>query len=151
MSSSDNPFAELERYFERMSEQFEDASRRWRSDDAGTWPWSESVAVDLVEHDDAFVATVDLPGFEHDDVDVSVTDHTLRITAEREQQATERDDEGERVLRRERQREAIDRSVRVPAAVDRDGTTATMRNGVLTVTLPKADPETAQSVDISVE
>ena len=40
------------------------------------------MAIDLVERDEELIATVDLPGFEHDEVSINVTDHTLRIEAE---------------------------------------------------------------------
>lgn len=45
-----------------------------------------AMATDLVERDGEFVATVDLPGFEREDADIRVTDRTLRIDTEREEQ-----------------------------------------------------------------
>lgn len=149
--SSRNPFEEIERLFERLSRQFEDASRDWESDGPlAEWRSGiESMAVDLVERDGEFVATVDLPGFDREDVDVQVTDHTLRIEAEREE-ATEEDagDEEGRYLRHERRRESTHRSIRLPDAVDTEGVTARMNNGVLTVTLPKVEAETGRSIEI---
>lgn len=149
--SSRNPFEEIERLFERLSRQFEDASRDWESDGPlAEWRSGiESMAVDLVERDGEFVATVDLPGFDREDVDVQVTDHTLRIEADREE-ATEEDVGGEegRYLRHERRRESTHRSIRLPDAVDTEGVTARMNNGVLTVTLPKVEAETGRSIEI---
>jgi HSP20 family protein len=74
-----------------MSRQFEDASNMWRGGEPfAQWRSEiESMAVDLVEHDDEFVVTVDLPGFERDEVDIPVTNHTLRIDAEREESVDE--------------------------------------------------------------
>jgi HSP20 family protein len=149
--SSRNPFEEIERLFERLSRQFEDASRDWESDGPlAEWRSGiESMAVDLVERDGEFVATVDLPGFDREDVDVQVTDHTLRIEADREE-STEEDAGGEegRYLRHERRRESTHRSIRLPDAVDTEGVTARMNNGVLTVTLPKVEAETGRSIEI---
>ena len=105
------------------------------------------MADDFVEHDDTFVVTADLPGFERDDVEVTVTDHTLRIEAERQTTDREEDEEG-RYLRQERRHRAVDRSIRLPEEVDTDAATGTMRHGVLTVTLPKLVVEEAHQVEI---
>lgn len=147
MSARPNPFEELERFFERMSRQFDDASRRWeREGPFSRWTSEmESLAIDLVEHDDEFVVTVDLPGFERDDVELRVTDHTLRIEAEHEE-ATE--EEEEQYLRRERRHESTKRSIRLPGEVDKDSVQARMKNGVLTITLPKLEAEESRTIDI---
>ncbi|MFC4360633.1 Hsp20/alpha crystallin family protein [Halobium salinum] len=131
-----------------MSRQFDDASQEWRSDG----PFSglsmgafEPIAVDLVEHDDEFVATVDLPGFERDEVDIRVTDHTLRIEAEHEESV---DEEEERYIRHERRHKAMHRSIRLPDEVDKDNVKARMNNGVLTITLPRLETEEARRIDV---
>jgi HSP20 family protein len=147
MSGRDTVFAELERFFERMSRQFDDASSTWRSQ-GPLAPWAPSgasVAIDLVDRDEAFVVTADLPGFERDDIDVRITDRTLRIAAERESAL---DGDADRYLRRERRRESIERAIRLPEAVDRDAVTAETNHGVLTVTLPKLEVRGARHVDV---
>lgn len=145
MSTRSNPFEELERLFDRLSRQFEDADW-WGGGSPITWPAAtSSLAVDLVERDDAFVVTVDLPGFDRDEVDVDVTDHTLRIVAEHEEE-TEASEET--YLRRERRQASQRRSVRLPAEVDPDAVEARMRNGVLTVTLPKGEVAEARRIEI---
>jgi HSP20 family protein len=147
MSSSNNPFEELERLFERMNRQFEEVSQSWgRSTPMAEWRSDEeSMALDLVEHDDEFVVTVDLPGFERDDVDLRVTDKTLRITAEREEKTDEEDAE---YVRHERRQRRASRSVRLPEEVVKDEVSAKMRNGVLTVTLPRMEVEESKRIEI---
>lgn len=143
MSTRSNPFAELEEFFERMSRQFDVSSRMWGDDE-----WSEefgAMAMDLVDRDEEFVVTVDMPGYEREDVEIRVTDHTLRIEAEREEASEEED---ERYLRQERRQASAQRSVRLPADVDKENVHARMTNGVLTVTLPKTDVEEAQKIEI---
>jgi len=150
MSARSNPFEELERLFERMSRQFDDSSRIWESEGPLS-RWStefESMALDLVEHDDEFLVTVDLPGFERDDVSLQVTDHTLRIEAERESEVEE---EEEQYLRHERRQQAMHRSIRLPDDIDKENVSARMKNGVLTVTLPKLEIEEARTIDIEEE
>jgi HSP20 family protein len=138
---------EIERLFERMSRQFENASHEWESSDLFEWPSSqfEPMAVDLVEHDDEFVASVDLPGFDREDVSIEVTDHTLRISAEREEETAEEDT---RYLRHERHHASAGRSIRLPEEVDRDAVSARMQNGVLTITLPRIEAEAAKKIEI---
>lgn len=147
MSSRNNPFEELERLFDRMSRQFEEASRSW-SGGAPFASWEsdeESMAMDLVEHDDEYVVTVDLPGFEREDVDVRVTDSTLKIAADRERAVDE--EEGE-FIRHERRRRRASRSVRLPEAVDANAVAARMRNGVLTVTVSREEVEDSTRIEI---
>lgn len=147
MSQRTNPFEEIERLFDRMSRQFEEAQQSWETESPLS-RWSkafEEMSIDVVEHDDEFVVTVDLPGFERDDVDITVTNHTLRINAQREADTTE---EGERFLRRERRHESASRSIELPGDVDVEAVTATMQNGVLTITLPKIEGESAQRIEI---
>lgn len=146
MSTRGNPLEELERFFERMSHQFDDA-RMWHPS-GSLERWSSefgAMAIDLVDRDDEFVATVDMPGFDRDEIDVRVTDHTLRINAEHEEAL---DEEEGRYIRHERRRESADRSIRLPDGVDPDGVEARMKNGVLTITLPKLEAEEARGIEI---
>jgi HSP20 family protein len=150
MSARKNPFEEMERLFERMSRQFDQASRMWESS-GPLAEWSsdgESMELDLIERDEEFVVTVDLPGFERDGVEIEVTDHTLRIAAQRE---AEHEVGDEQYLRHERRHESVERSIRLPDEVDKERVDARMRNGVLTVTLPKIEGEQARRIEIEGE
>lgn len=124
MDRSDDPFSELERLFERMTEGF----------DAGVTDLAP-VPVDVVETDDAVVVTADLPGHAADDIDVTVDGRTLTVRAE-----TGREDETVegRYVRRERRHREHSRRVTLPADVDEAAATADYGRGVLTVRLPKA-------------
>lgn len=143
MAYDRNPFFDVEEFFERMGRQFEEA--------AGRWDWREelgagSIAVDAVDEGDEFVVTADLPGFETDDIEAWVTDHTLRIEAER---AEERETGDEQYIHRERSRRSMSRSVTLPEPVETEGVTASYRNGVLTVHVPKAEPASeGHAIDI---
>ena len=144
---SRNPLEELERLFERMSRQYGGGSDRPQSDGSIGWFGTElePMSVDIVERDDEYVVTVDLPGFEKEDVSLQLADETLRIEADREETGEEADGE---YIRRERRHESVRRSIRLPESVDSDGVTARMNNGVLTVTLEKPAVEDAESIDI---
>lgn len=145
MSIRSNPFEEMERLVDRLSRRFEPSDDWWEGDEPFS-RWREEMAVDLVERDDEFVVTVDLPGFEKEEVDVNVTDHTLRIEAEHDESVEEAE---ESYLRRERRESSQLRSIRLPDAVEPEAVSAKIRNGVLTVTLPRLEAEEAHTIDIS--
>lgn len=139
--------------FERPNREFPPAAEDWDRPGPGPgfgrwWGKSEALGMDLIDRDREFVATVDLPGFEREDIEIEVTDQQLRIEAERE---TALEEETAHFLRHERRQETISRSVRLPADVDVESVTATMTNGVLKITLPKLAAEEARSVGIDVE
>lgn len=127
------PFSEFEELFERMSRGFDEFGRGFEGHEGfGT------VALDVAEHDDELVVTVDLPGFEKDDIDVSLSEQTLTISGDYGYEGGE--DESE-YLYRERRHGSMRRSIHLPAEVDEDGIEATYTNGVLTITLPKVDAD----------
>ena len=145
MTSRRDPFEDVEQLIERMNRQLEAATRSWSG--AEFTDDEEYVPIDLVEYDDEFVATVDLPGYDREDVSVSVTDHTLRVTAEHDE-STEVSEDDERVLRRERRHESVRRSITLPDEIDSGSVTARMKNGVLTVTLPRVEVESSREIEI---
>jgi HSP20 family protein len=151
MSSRSNPFEELERMFDRLSRQFDDATRVWGVEE-DWWPTGDrdEMAVDVADAGDEFVVTVDLPGFGRDDVTVEVSDHTLHVEADRDE-TTEEAEEGA-YLRRERTHRSLSRAIRLPDEVDRENVSARLHNGVLTVTVEKAEPTTEpRRIDIEDE
>jgi len=132
MARRRSPFDEFERLFDRMSTQFEDIEG--------------GLAVDVEDAGDSFVVTADLPGFEKEDIDLTLRDDALAIEAEHEEEAG---GEEERYVRRERSKRSMKRSVSLPESVDEEGVSASFKNGVLTVTLPKAGvAESGTSIDI---
>lgn len=140
MVRSKNPFKDLERLFEQMQENIEESRGWWEQESLPSGgAETRSVKVDLEDRDEELVLTAELPGFDKDDIDVRVTDRTLRLEAEHEEEAEE--EEGE-FIRRERRRTAVSRSVRLPEAVETDEITATYNNGVLTIGMPKTEPVT---------
>ena len=91
--------------------------------------------VDLSETKDAVVVKAELPGVEQKDISVSLQDGMLTIKGEKEAEKEEKDKRYHRV---ERSYGAFYRSIRLPASVDASKVAASFKDGVLTVTLPKA-------------
>jgi HSP20 family protein len=135
------PFDELDRLFEQMQENFENAAELWDPDavEAGL-PTTTELRVDLEDTGEELVLAGDLPGFETDDIDVRVDDRTLHVSAERDDETETASEDGE-FVRRERRHSSVSRSVSLPSAVDTAGITASHENGVLTVRMPKTDPD----------
>ncbi|MEF8852745.1 MAG: Hsp20/alpha crystallin family protein [Haloarculaceae archaeon] len=152
MTQSSNPFDELERLFEQMERNFEDAAQWWENDGPSRGlPGTRSVRVDVEDAGEELVVTADLPGFERADIDLRVTDRTLRLEADHEETAAETEEEGEReFVRRERHRASVSRTVQLPESVETDGVSATYENGVLTVRMPKSEP-LAAGTEIDIE
>ncbi|ADE03143.1 archaeal heat shock protein Hsp14 [Haloferax volcanii] len=132
-----NPFDEIEDLFDRMGRSFEESG-------IGRF---QDISLDVVD-DEAIEVVADLPGFEKDDLDVSVSGRRLTIAADREE-SSEVDDE--QYVRRERSQRSVSRTITLPAEVVRDEVTASYKNGVLTVTLPKAEPAGDDSTEIDIE
>lgn len=130
-----NPLDELERLLERMA----------REVDRGDWPTPTGPDVDVVDHGDRYVVTVDLPGYEKEDIDLHLVGDGLEIAAERDRETETSDVD---YLRRERRHEAVSRRVSLPHAVDESGVEARYAHGVLTVELPKRSVDDATSIDI---
>jgi HSP20 family protein len=97
-----------------------------------------SLAVDVREEGDEFVVTASVPGVRPDDVEISVLGDMLRIRGERRESREEGGDE-ERWILREQRFGSFERAVQLPTAVKADQANADFSNGILTITLPKAE------------
>ncbi|MFB6206821.1 MAG: Hsp20/alpha crystallin family protein [Haloglomus sp.] len=135
----ENPFERIERMLEAAGTDF--PHTRMLGEEHAT------TAVDVAEQDGEFVVTCDLPGFEKDDIDLRVTDHTLHLHAEH---TTEEAVEEEDYLHRERKRTDVSRSISLPEDVDEAAVSATHEDGVLTVRLPKAREEADEAHEVPI-
>ena len=105
------------------------------------------LALDVKEMPEAFVVTASVPGVGADDVDITVLGDTLRIRGERREETENQGEQG-RWLVRERRFGAFERTVTLPTTVKSDAATADFKDGVLTVTLPKADEAKPRSIPV---
>lgn len=138
---TDNPIATLQRDMNQVFDSF--WSRFGQGMSGLDWPWGGSEArSDIVETDDAVEVTVELPGMEMKDIDVSVTDDVLTIKGEKK---VERQDEKKGYYLSERSYGAIYRTIPLPPGVDGQKAEASFKNGVLTVRLPQT-PEAQSKV-----
>ena len=108
---------------------------------------ASSLALDVKETLDSFMVTASVPGVPPSDIDITILGDTLRIRGQRKE-VVEETGEGNRWLLRERRFGAFERTVSLPSVVDSEGSSADFNNGVLTITLPKADVAKPRNIPI---
>ena len=112
---------------------------------AGMNTWSP--ALDVHDDKDAFTVTLEAPGLKKEDFEISYHDGVLSIAGERKE---EKEAEERNYFRRERFFGRFSRSVSLPAEVQPDKVAAAYKDGVLTVTLPKAEKAKPKQIEVSV-
>jgi len=117
---------EMERFFERLADPV------WEPFEMAAGDWAPQLNVS--ETKDAMVVTAEMPGVDSKEIGIVLTGDLLTLKGVKEKETVEKE---ERFHRVERAYGAFLRSVRLPMAVDGSKVTATFKNGVLVVTLPK--------------
>jgi HSP20 family protein len=121
-----DPFQELQGELERMLGTAFEPVGRW----SGLYP-----TVNVFDQGEAYVVKAELPGVDPQKIDINVEDDTVTLRGER---AFSEPSKGAAYHRRERGQGQFRRVVRVPGRVAAEETKAQYRDGVLTVTIPKA-------------
>jgi HSP20 family protein len=100
---------------------------------------------DVKETDEEVVVTMDLPGMDKGDVEITVTENALEVKAERK---TEKEAKEEEFYKKERSFARFERSLALPAEVKAEDAKASLKDGVLEVHLPKVEVTTRKKVTI---
>jgi len=103
-------------------------------------------ALDLYQNDDNVVAIVELPGMRKEDIDISLHDGMLTIAGERQGSSGE----GQSAERTERFSGKFRRSITLPTRVEASKVGASYKDGILTVTLPKAEEAKPKKVEVTI-
>ena len=101
--------------------------------------------VDILERDGHFVIRAELPGMKREDMDVRIENGVLTLRGERKREVTDQEGQG---FRTERVYGAFTRSFALPTTVDAANVTATYKDGILEVTVPKAETAKPKSIEI---
>lgn len=104
--------------------------------------------VDVSESNNEFVVRAEIPGVRKEDVNVTVENGVLTISAESKSETEEK--EGARVIRQERRYGKYMRSLRLGTDIDESKVTATHKDGVLQVTLPKAEEVKPKRISVDI-
>ena len=102
-------------------------------------------ALDLYQNNDNIVAVVELPGMRKEDIEISLQDGTLIIAGERKEETSQENG----ATRTERCTGKFRRSITLPTRVDVNKVGATYKEGILTVTLPKAEEAKPKQIQIN--
>jgi HSP20 family protein len=102
-------------------------------------------ALDISERKDAYLVTVELPGVEADDLEITMEDGLLTIQGERH---FAHDSSEQQFHRVERRYGAFRRSITLPAQVQADQIEASFDNGVLQIVVPKAEEATPKRIQV---
>jgi HSP20 family protein len=139
-----SPFGELLSLRQAMDRLFEDSyvrPRGWNGEQS-----EQTLPLDIRMSQDELVLTAALPGVKPEDVDISITGDTLSISG-RTQEEDRREDEG--YLYQEIRRGTFTRTVTLPAGLKGESATARFENGLLTLTIPKAEEAKPRQIKIS--
>lgn len=140
------PFDELHEMQMQMNNLFGDLFGRMGEGDLATreMPWEP--IVDVVEEDDEFLFSFELPGMKLEDLKVVIEGDYLVVTGERK---WDLDQEKGRAHRVERHYGSFRREIRLPSKVDPDKIRATFRDGVLEVRLPVLEIAKPRVVEVA--
>jgi HSP20 family protein len=103
--------------------------------------------VDVKENDKAFTVHAEIPGVKKEDIQVDIDGNIISIRAERKQEKEEK--KGEKVIYSERSYGMASRSLTLPSDVDTQGASASYKDGVLDLTLPKKAGAQAKRISIA--
>jgi HSP20 family protein len=137
------PAREMMTLREAMDRLFDDAFTRPLSIRDG---WSMSTpAIDMFQTENDVVVKASIPGLKAEDVQINITGDVLTLKGEVKQEE-ERNDKAWHI--REHRFGSFERSVALPTAVKTEKAEAVFENGILTVTLPKADEVKPKTINI---
>lgn len=141
-----DPFRQFRSQFDRLFEDFFGDDAPAGRGEAAAVP-AISPSLDVAESDKAFEISVELPGVAEKDLDVTVSEGVLSIKGEKRSESEEKDKNYHRV---ERSYGSFERRLTLPAEADAEKIDAGFANGVLTVTIPKAEgaKETVKKISI---
>ena len=139
-----NPFRDMSILQNQMNRLFENTYQGWPSDTEGTAVWAP--AADIFETENDLVLEADLPGIDPKQIDVRVENNVLTIRGER---AFAPKTDRENFHRVERSYGTFTRSFSLSTAVDSEKIRAAYKNGVLTITLPKAQQAKPRRIEIA--
>ena len=142
-----DPFGRALSLRQVMDRMLEDAFIMPRA--GGTQAVAEStMSMDMYEQGDNYVVEAQLPGIKPEDIQVNIEQGTLTIRAETK---TEQERRERNYLIREHRAGRFSRSVRLPESVDADACQARYENGVLRLTIPKAEQAKPRRIQVQAE
>jgi HSP20 family protein len=139
-----SPFRQLSSLQEQLDRLFDAPWSLTNGQSLGDWV----PALDMFEDKDNYVVKLEAPGMSKEAIDISLHDGVLSISGERKEE--EKHEEGQ-TYRSERFFGRFQRSVSLPAKVNAEKVSASYKDGILTITLPKAEEAKPKQIAINVK
>jgi HSP20 family protein len=139
-------FFELEKmrnHMENVYNAFAGGINQFRRNYTGVFP-----LVNVLEDTDNLFVTAELPGLAADQLDISVKGDTLTLKGAK---VADQLEEGVNYHRREREAGSFSRSIALPIKIKAEDVSAVFKNGVLTITLPKAAEARAHQITVKAQ
>lgn len=153
--SEDRPFAPFSRQMQslhrEMDRLFEELARGGAGRSLLPQLWGSDQVVpeiDETEDDKAFYVSIELPGMDQEDVDITLSGRLLTIRGEKKQEEEQKDKD---YYRSERSYGAFRRTLELPGEVDKSKIDASFKKGILRVELPKTKEAQEKVKHISVK
>ena len=137
-----DPFVEFQN---DVSQLFSRMSKLWGDNGIFSYSPLATPALDIEEDDKNYYMRLDVPGVTAQDINLSVDEHTLVLSGERD---AEHRSESRRSVATERIYGRFYREITLPVDADVDHLHASLKHGVLTVTMPKLATTTRRSIPI---
>lgn len=137
------PWHDVDLFRQQMDQLFDDLTKDSRVQ--SVYPGKRLPAVELTTTDAAVVLKAELPGIDGKDLDIQVTPEAVSLKGEYRQESKQED---ENVYRSEFRYGSFYRAIPLPVEVDHNQAKAELKDGILTLTLPKATPDRNKAVKI---
>lgn len=135
------PMSDVTTFHNQLDRIFEDMIHRTRLGEVESW----YPVVDLMENKDEYTLVAELPGMTKDDVKITLNDNVLTLRGEKKADSQAKDENWHRI---ERTYGTFERSFALTSTVDRDKVKARFENGVVRITLPKAESSRTREISI---
>ncbi len=139
---------------QRNMDQLFDELFRWSE---SMWPFVERsdegyVYVDIIDREKDIVIKANVPGFKEEDINIEVAEDRVTISGKLEEDVDKKEKEELRYILKERpQKMAFERVIPLGVKVIPDKAKATLKNGVLEITIPKAEVTEKKTIKIEIE
>jgi HSP20 family protein len=146
-----NPFQEIQGMRDRIDKMFGRSLERFREEPGFDLSWLKKPyipAADFESKEDRYLITMDVPGMDKSQLEVSIEGVLLQIKGQREEIVEKKDGE---TLHTERMHGRFFRSFSLPGGIDPGQSKAEYKDGVLTITIPKGNETTGVSQKIEVK
>lgn len=132
---------------------FRDEMDRWTApfrtpDVSGIFDRTVTPAVDVVETPEAFVVTADIPGIDKKDINITMTGTVLTLQGEKKEDKEEKD---RKFFRKETWNGSFRRTLDLPETADPEKVSASLKDGILTVTVSKREEVKPRLITVDVK